>query len=158
MIWSWLLLRLASPRKKEHKFSRPSLFCLLEASLLAKLSCCSFRGKKWDINVSPHQGGTRSRSTIHSWDRSCPSVTCHTTTYVGWKKSDLGFGKKPHLICYNVVGRQTYLKMALLYFHSSEIGGFCLMKCPSKILQNLPYFYHKKTHRFFHFMLLYFFP
>ena len=41
---------------------------------------------------------------------------------------------------------------ALYVYHSSEIGGLCLMKRPSKILQNLPYFYHKKIHVvFFHF-------
>ena len=38
--------------------------------------------------------------------------------------------------------------------HSSEIGGLCLMKCPSEILQNLPYFYHKKAHVvFFYFSI-----
>ena len=31
-------------------------------------------------------------------------------------------------------------------YRSLEIGGLCLMKCPSEILQNLPYFYHMKTH------------
>ena len=30
--------------------------------------------------------------------------------------------------------------------HSSEIGGLCLMKWPSEILQNLPYFMYKNTH------------
>ena len=29
---------------------------------------------------------------------------------------------------------------------SSEIGGLCLMKWPSEILQNLPYFMYKTTH------------
>ena len=49
----------------------------------------------------------------------------------------------------------------LLSFHSSEIGGLCLMKWPSKILQNLPYFYRKKPHTIFsdfHFKQVYFFP
>ena len=36
--------------------------------------------------------------------------------------------------------------------HSSEIRGLCLMKCPSKTLQNLLYFIHTKTQScFFHF-------
>ena len=48
-----------------------------------------------------------------------------------------------------------------LLVHSSEIGGLCLMKWPSIILQNLPHFYHEKTHVvcfLFHFMQLNFFP
>ena len=30
--------------------------------------------------------------------------------------------------------------------HSSEIRGLLLMKCPSKMLQNLLYFWNTKTH------------
>ena len=44
--------------------------------------------------------------------------------------------------------------------HSSEIRGLCLMKWPSKMLQNLPYFWNTPSHVtffVFHFMLLYFF-
>ena len=45
--------------------------------------------------------------------------------------------------------------------HSSEIRGLCLMKWPSEMLQNLPYFlgYENLLSFFiFHFALLYFFP
>ena len=35
-----------------------------------------------------------------------------------------------------------------------RIRGLCLMKCPSKILQNLPYFYHKKIPVVFVFIFL----
>ena len=46
--------------------------------------------------------------------------------------------------------------------HSSEIRGLCLMKYPSKMLQNLLYFIHiwkpKDAFSIFHFMILYFFP
>ena len=34
----------------------------------------------------------------------------------------------------------------LASFHPSEIRGFCSGFCPVKTLQNLLYFYHKKTH------------
>ena len=40
-------------------------------------------------------------------------------------------------------------EVAMPLHHSSEIGGLCLMKWPSEILQNLPYFMYKKTHVFF---------
>ena len=46
-------------------------------------------------------------------------------------------------------------------FNSSEIRGLCLRKCSIETLQNLPYFWKKKTHVvffIFHFVLLYFFP
>ena len=33
--------------------------------------------------------------------------------------------------------------------HSSEIRGLCLMKWPSKTLQNLPHFWNMKTRRVF---------
>ena len=54
------------------------------------------------------------------------------------------------------------LKIKLKFFaknyvllHSSEIGGLGLMKYPREILQNLPYFYYKKTHSsFFHFLFI----
>ena len=45
--------------------------------------------------------------------------------------------------------------------HSSEIRSLCLIKCSSKTLQNLLYFWNMKTHVVFfvfHFVLLYFFP
>ena len=41
--------------------------------------------------------------------------------------------------------------------HSSEIRGLCLMKWPSEMLQNLPYFWNTKSHIVFfvfHFELL----
>ena len=44
--------------------------------------------------------------------------------------------------------------------HSSQFEGLCSTKSSSKMLQNLPYFWHKKTHIvlfIFHFVLLYFF-
>ena len=44
--------------------------------------------------------------------------------------------------------------------HSSEIRGMCSMKCSSKTLQNLPYFWNTKTHAVFfvfHFVQLYIF-
>ena len=41
---------------------------------------------------------------------------------------------------------------------SSEIGGLCLMKWPSKILQNLPCFYHRQTHVYFFISCTLFFP
>ena len=41
--------------------------------------------------------------------------------------------------------------------HFSEIRGLCLMKWSSKMLQNLPYFWNKKT-QVVYFNLLYFFP
>ena len=48
-----------------------------------------------------------------------------------------------------------------MIFHSSEIvGGLCLMKCSSEMLQKWSYFWNMKTHVVFliiHFMLLYFF-
>ena len=47
------------------------------------------------------------------------------------------------------------------HMHSSEIRGLCLMKCSSKMLQNLPYFWNTKTHVVFLFFIscyvLYFF-
>ena len=64
-----------------------------------------------------------------------------------------GFAKNSLLLCL------FFIKFIIV--HSSEIGGLCLMKCPSEILQNLPYFYHKKTHAvffIFHLVQLYFFP
>ena len=45
--------------------------------------------------------------------------------------------------------------------HSSEIRGWCLMKWPSKTLQNLPYFMYKKIHVVFfvfHFVQLWVLP
>ena len=43
--------------------------------------------------------------------------------------------------------------------HSSELRGLCLMKCSSKTLQNLPYFWNMKTHLvFFSFHVTLFFP
>ena len=58
--------------------------------------------------------------------------------------------------------RRIYVLANNLPIHSSEIGGgLCLMKWSNKILQNLPYCYHKKTHIVFfvfHFVQLYFFP
>ena len=55
-----------------------------------------------------------------------------------------------------------FVKMYSYYLltHSSEIRGLCLMKCPSEILENLPYIYHNKSHVVFfvfHFMQLYLF-
>ena len=37
----------------------------------------------------------------------------------------------------------------LIVFHSSQFEGLCLTKSSSETLQNLPYFWHKKTHVFF---------
>ena len=39
--------------------------------------------------------------------------------------------------------------------HSSEIRVFCLMKCSSKMLQNLPYFWNTKTHMVFYFIFFF---
>ena len=42
-----------------------------------------------------------------------------------------------------------YLLENAFTVHSSEIRSLCLMKCPSKMLQNLPYFIHKKNPKLF---------
>ena len=39
-----------------------------------------------------------------------------------------------------------FLKVCSSKKKTSSEMGVCLMKWPSEILQNLPYFYHKKTH------------
>ena len=46
------------------------------------------------------------------------------------------------------------------YWHSSEIRGLCLMKLSSEKIQNLQYFWNKKTHIVFclFFISCYFFP
>ena len=51
-----------------------------------------------------------------------------------------------------VIGQQ------ILNSHSLEIRGLCLMKCSSKTLQTLPYFWNTKTQVVFHFVLLNLFP
>ena len=39
-----------------------------------------------------------------------------------------------------------YQKSEDISMHSSEMRGLCLMKWPSEMLQNLPYFWNMKTH------------
>ena len=39
------------------------------------------------------------------------------------------------------------------YIHSSEIKSLCLMECPSKMFQNLPYFWSMKAHVVFSFFI-----
>ena len=55
--------------------------------------------------------------------------------------------KKPHnenITSWNVILWKKAQPVKKIRGHSSEIRGLCLMKWPSKMLQNLPYFYHKK--------------
>ena len=50
------------------------------------------------------------------------------------------------LECAYLKGKSTNWRSEVhyIYYHSSEIRGLCLMKCPSKMLQNLPYFIYTK--------------
>ena len=48
--------------------------------------------------------------------------------------------------------KELVMDRVVLWYHSSEIGGYCLSFWPPKMLQNLLYFYEKKTQScFFHF-------
>ena len=54
-----------------------------------------------------------------------------------------------HILC---IWKKNSSILYCLQLHSSEIRGLCLMKCPSEMLQNLPYFIYTKTQSwFFHF-------
>ena len=53
------------------------------------------------------------------------------------------------LACNRAHDLKIFKKYHVAHVHSSEIRGLCLMKCSSEMLQNLPYFWHTKSHIFF---------
>ena len=76
--------------------------------------------------------------------KTCPTSTYSYQNYVCWHST---YNKRSAKWYGMVIGAKAkiYGKNTLLS-HSSEIRGICLMKWPSKMLQNLPNFWNTKTH------------